>query len=430
MEYNFNGRTYSTAIHDDAILVHKHGEGRNLTNQQMSTVVLADGTWMMCWTQATYEAAKDESVVGKTSYDGGLTWSDTYWIEQAADERTASWGMLFAVPHTNRVYCIYWWNENAFWLRDAGSLYFRYTEDKGMTWSDRHRIQIPRHKLDVDGFEQHGWTTGFPILTAGGAMLMGFSKINPTSMTMEKPGRHYGDADMWHSECFFLRCPNILQQDDPTKLEFQVTPKGDEGLWAPHRDDPERRFLQEPYMSVLPSGRIFSTFRSRTLHPCYSISDDDGITWSPARDLRFAPGGEKMKHPCGPCTNTVTRDGRIIFFFRNDNAPIPNVPLDYWANRDPMHVTVGREMPRLAEGLDPETANGGLYFDAPKVILSAVDLDPGEPNPRRTAQYPQILQWADRFFTIYSSSKTDIYVKEIPAEMFAGCGLPAVHTSC
>jgi hypothetical protein len=246
-------------------------------------------------------------------------------------------------------------------------------------------------------------------------------------MISERPGRFYGDADNWYGECFFLRCPNILREADPARLEFQVTPEGDEGLWAPHRDEPERHFLQEPYMSVLPSGRIFSTFRTRTMHPCYSISDDDGVTWSPARDLRFVPGGEKMKHPCGPCTNTVTRDGRIVFFFRNDNAPIMETNLSYWANRDPIHVTIGREMPKLAEGLDPEEANGGLYFSAPKELLSGLDVDPSDPQPRRKAEYPQVLQWGDRFFTIYSSQKTDIYIKEIPAEMFAGYGLPAVY---
>jgi len=35
-----------------------------------------------------------------------------------------------------------------------------------------------------------------------------------------------------------------------------------------------------------------------------------------------------------------------------------------------------------------------------------------------------LIQWGDRFFAIYSSQKTDILLKEIPAEMFAGRGLP------
>jgi hypothetical protein len=42
---------------------------------------------------------------------------------------------------------------------------------------------------------------------------------------------------------------------------------------------------------------------------------------------------------------------------------------------------------------------------------------PQEHRPHRTAQYPQILQWADRFFAVYSSEKTDIMVEEIPNEM-------------
>ncbi|MDH7602447.1 MAG: sialidase family protein [Armatimonadota bacterium] len=422
--YNLRGRYYSSDIHVDATIVHKHSSGRDLTNQQPCAVILSDGTWMVCWTQATEEAAKDESVVGATSFDGGETWSEPYYIEEAVDGRTASWGMLFAVPHTERVYCFYWFNENAYWLRDAGTIYFRYSEDKGITWSQRYRVVLPRHKLDPDGAEMHGWNTGFPILAPDGAMLLGFTKINEPSMLREAPGHLFGDPDFWWCECFFLRCSNIIREDDPQKLEFTVTPPGDTGLWAPHMEEPGRHFLQEPYMTVLPSGRIAATFRSRTGYPYYSVSDDCGISWSTPRPLRFAPGGDNMKHPCGPCPIYCTRDGRIIFFFRNDNAPLPDPVLgdhlNYWRNRDPFHVTVGRESPLVARGRsrsDCDDDNAGLYFNKPRIILSGTNVDPQDVRPHRTAQYPQILQWADRFFTVYSSEKTDILVKEIPCEL-------------
>lgn len=417
VHYDLHGVKYSSCIHDDVTIVHRHGQGRDLTNQQPCAVTLSDGTWMMCWTQATEEAAKDESVVGAVSRDGGKTWSAPFFIEESIGERTASWGMLFAVPHNSRVYCIYWFNENAFWLRDAGSLYFRFTDDRGATWSERHRITIPRHALDVEGEEQHGWNTGFPILTADGAMLLGFSKIHPPSMTRDEPGHMYGDPDFWHSESFFLRCPNVLNEDNPAKLEFQVTPEGPVGLWAPHVERPEQHFAQEPYMAILPTGRIIATMRTRTLHPCYSVSDDNGVSWTQAVPLRFTPGGEKMKHPAGPCPITATPDGRVIFLFRNDNAPVGERHLAYWRNRDPIHVTVGREMPLTARGLPPEEANAGLVFNAPKVLLSGINIGADQHKPYRTAQYAQLLHWAGRFFAVYSSEKTDMVVKEVPGEM-------------
>lgn len=435
--YDFHGKTYSTCIDHDFVTIHQHGEGRDLTNQQPCCTILSDGTWMVCWTQATYEAAKDESVVAAISHDGGKTWEEPFFIEEASNGRTASWGMLFAVPHTQRVYCFYWWNENAFWLRDAGTIYFKYTDDKGKTWSRRHRISLPRHEkygLDVPGEDQHGWNTGFPMLTPDGAMLLGFTKISPPSMTCEVPGHRYGDPDLWDTEVFFLRCANILSEDDPSKLDFCVTPEGDSGLWAPHNDDEERRFCQEPYVALLPSGRVIATMRTRTGHPYYSISDDYGITWKPAQPLRIRPGGEKLKHPCGPCPITSTKDGRILFFYRNDNTPAPGWDGSpcYWTNRDPFHVSVGHELPKLAAGCNAENDNAGIYFDAPKVILSGVRSDPTEhPNiseyyPRRHAQYPHYLEWADRFFVVYSNHKIDIRLKEIPSEIFAAYGLPTV----
>jgi hypothetical protein len=423
--YNLRGKRYSSDIHEDATVIHRHGLGRDLTNQQPCAVILSDGTWIVCWTQATEEAAKDESVVGSTSFDGGETWSDPYFIEEAVDGRTASWGMLFAVPHTERVYCFYWYNENAYWLRDAGTMCFRYTEDKGVTWSKRYRIPLPRHKLDPEGAEMHGWNTGFPILAPDGAMLLGFSKISEPSMLREVPGHLFGDPDLWWCECFFLRCANILTEDDPTKLEFNVTPEGETGLWAPHADEPGRHFLQEPYMTTLPSGRIIATFRSRTGHPLYSISNDSGIQWTQPKPLRFVPAGEKMKHPCGPCPIYCARDGRIIFFFRNDNTPLPDPilgdHLNYWRNRDPIHVTVGREVPSRAHArpsiAEKDDDNAGLYFNKPRIVLSRTQIRVDDVKPHRTAQYPQILQWGDRFFTVYSSEKTDIMVKEIPTEL-------------
>jgi len=433
--YNFHGKKYSTCIDEDFITIHQHGKGRDMTNQQPCCTVLSHGTWMVCWTQASYEAAKDESVVGAGRYEYGKTWSNPFYIEEAKDERTASWGMLFLVPHTQRVYCLYWWNENAYWLRDAGTIYFRFTEDEGKTWSDRYRIQLPRHEkngLDIPGEEQHGWNTGFPILTPDGAMLLGFTKISPPSMVCEKPGHHYGDPDLWHTEVFFLRCTNILTEDDPSKLEFIVTPEGDSGLWAPHTDEPERRFCQEPYMAVLPSGRIIATMRTRTGHPYYSISEDYGITWRKAEPFRIRPAGEKLKHPCGPCPITTTRDGRVLFFYRNDNTPVlgwTDRPC-YWTNRDPFYISVGREMPKFAQRFCSEEDNACIYFDAPKIILSGVEANPSEhPNiaknyPRRHAQYPHFFQCADRFFVVYSNHKIDIRLKEIPIEMFAGYGLP------
>ena len=57
-------------------------------------------------------------------------------------------------------------------------------------------------------------------------------------------------------------------------------------------------------------------------------------------------------------------------------------------------------------------------FNAPKVLLSGVNIGEGEYKPYRTAQYAQLLHWAGRFFAVYSSEKTDMVVKEIPAEMF------------
>ncbi len=53
--------------------------------------------------------------------------------------------------------------------KDFGTTRSRYPDNKGKTWSDRYRI----------------------------ALLPGSSRISPPGMTVDTPGRDYGDPDLW-----------------------------------------------------------------------------------------------------------------------------------------------------------------------------------------------------------------------------------------
>ena len=170
---------------------------------------------------------------------------------------------------------------------------------------------MPRHDLDMEGQDSHGWTTGFPLLLPDGAMLMGFTKMAPDLGTVaaERMGTRAGPQH-WRCEVFFLRAENILTETDPEKLEFTVTPEGPDGLWIPDEEDPELRFCQEPFMALLPSGRIICTMRVMNGYPVYSISSDNGRTWTQPCPLRNRPGGDLLKNVCGPCQISSTPEER------------------------------------------------------------------------------------------------------------------------
>jgi hypothetical protein len=266
-----------------------------------------------------------------------------------------------------------------------------------------------------------------------GAMLMGFSKMGPDlgAVAAERVGGKAG-PQFWRTEVFFLRAENILTETDPEKLVFRVTPEGPEGLWIPDEEDPELHFCQEPYMALLPSGRVFCTMRVMNGYPVYSISDDYGITWSKPLPLRNRPGGELLRNVCGPCQVSSTHDGRIYFLFsnRNDYSGPESVWSRRWINRDPVHIVVGRELPLLAKGIPAEEDNAGIYFDKPRIILAGVeDKENKNANVKvfnlvRSGAYPQLLHVGERHYIFYSNTKMDIRVKEVPDELVTGVGIP------
>ncbi len=429
----FNGVVYDPSIDADFINIYNHGPGDHETNQQPCVAVTSEGIMVAVWTQASRESAKDQSVVSSTSFDGGKTWKTPVDIERAADKRPGSWAMIFCVPHTGRFYTFYWYDENQNTKRDAGRIYFRYSDDNCASWSGRYPIAMPRHDMDVEGQDSHGWNTGFPILMPDGAMLMGFSKMGPDlgADAAKRAGAKAG-PQFWRTEVFFLRAENILSETDPEKLKFRITPSGPEGLWIPDEEDAKLHFCQEPYMALLPSGRVICTMRVMNGYPVYSVSEDYGITWSKPLPLRNSPGGDLLKHVCGPCQVSSTSDGRIYFLFsnRNDYSGSESTWSRRWINRDPIHIVVGRELPLLAKNVPAEKNNAGIYFDTPRIILDGVEdnINKNENvqvfNRVRSAAYPQLLHIGDRHFIFYSNTKMDIRVKEIPDEFVTGVGIP------
>lgn len=431
--YFFNGVVYDPSIDADFVNIYNNGPGDHETNQQPCVAVNSEGIMAAVWTQASRESAKDQSVVSSTSFDGGKTWMTPVDIERAADKRPGSWAMIFCVPHTGRFYTFYWYDENQNTKRDAGRIYFRYSDDNCASWSGRFPIEMPRHDMDVEGQDSHGWNTGFPILMPDGAMLMGFSKMGP-DLGADAAKRVGGKAgpQFWRTEVFFLRAENILYETDPGKLKFRVTPSGPEGLWIPDDEDPKLHFCQEPFMALLPSGRVICTMRVMNGYPVYSISEDYGITWTKPLPLKNRPGGDLLKHVCGPCQVSSTPDGRIFFLFsnRNDYSGPESTWSRRWINRDPIHIVVGRELPLLAKGLPAAQDNAGIYFDKPRIILNGVEdkINKNENvqvfNRVRSAAYPQLLHIGDRHFIFYSNTKMDIRMKEIPDEFLTGVGMP------
>jgi hypothetical protein len=422
---------YSMNVTESHGIVKAPGMGRYAFNYQAQITVTPRGSWLCVWTQGTTEAERDQRVVLARSSDKGRSWSTEIVIEEATgDYQVPAWIMIYTVPHSGRLYVFYWYNINGIPLRDAGDIFFKFSDDDGYSWSERFPLNIPRKPIDDADGDIHGWNFGQPRLLPTGQVIFTFNKMRRSAMF--PPGWHLnaegrwvrpddvgsetgepiqgGHPNNWETEVWFAECENILTETDPTQLRFRVLPDGDEGLWVNYPDT-NRHFGQEGTVVGLSGNRLLCVFRSRQGRIFFSVSSDRGRTWSPPDILRYCPGGEPMTQPCAPCPIHKTADGRFVLLFHN---VMPNER--GWHPRDPMWVTVAREVPGITE-------NAGLFFSAPKSIVYN-DRVPGGPFKDTEISYPQFYEIAGESYIIYANKTTEIRINKIPPELLDDYGLP------
>jgi len=401
-------------------------------NYQVQLCVTPKNTWIACWTQGGYESNPDQRVVVARSLDEGRTWGSEIVIEEADEHyRVPAWIVSYAVPNTGRVYVFYWYNFNGVPLRDAGDIFFKYSDDDGLTWSDRFRVRVPKTAMDDDIGDIHGWNFGQPRILPTGQVMMTYAKIKRSSLYpqgwrlndhnewVSEPGTDMatkptdeqgGSPNDWYTEVFFIELSNILTENDPTRLKFRFLPEGDEGLWVPYPET-DRHFGQEGTLVGLSGDRLLCVFRSRLGHPFYSISADGGATWSEPDVLRLSPGGKPFNQPCAPCPISKLPDGRFVFLFHNAK------PEGWgWSPRDPLWMTIGRETPGLTE-------NAGLHFTQPRVVVYN-DGVPGGPFKDFEIGYPQFYQFGGKNYVAYANKTCQLRINAVPDVLLEDVGLP------
>jgi hypothetical protein len=400
--------------------------GPRFFNYQVQLAVTPKGTWIACWTQGGYEANPDQRVVAARSRDGGRTWGPEFAIEEPGEHyQVPAWIMPFVVPRTGRIYMFYWYNINGAPLRDAGDLFYRCSDDDGVTWSARYRVGIPRTSLDDPEGDLHGWNFGQPRRLPTGQVILTYNKIRRSTMfpagwkltpanawVPENPGaapgakpanEQGGNPNDWETEVFFLELTNILSETDPTKLTFRFLPEGPEGLWLPY-PGAQRHFGQEGTLAGLSGGRLLCVFRTRLGHPAYAISRDRGASWSRPEILRLGPGGAPFDQPCAPCPIAKMPDGRFVLLFHNTKPDASG-----WYPRDPLWIAVGREIPGSAD-------NAGLVFAPPKILVYN-DGRPGGPFKDCEICYPAFYTIAGKHFVAYANKTCQLRINEVPAEL-------------
>jgi len=361
---------------------------------QPYVVVCPDGSWVCTLTTGPgAEGQRGQHIVATISTDQGTTWSRPIDIEPSSGPE-ASWAMPLVTP-SGRIYVFYTYNgENVHTWKGKpiradtiGWYCFKYSDDGGRTWSQRHRLPLPLAEVDrqntFGGRHQIFWGIGKPV-TDGRSVWFAFSRCG--QLVVDK------------SEGWFYCSDNILREPDPTKIHWQLLPDGGRGLKNPKYGDVHA----EQNLVVLSDGTLYCVYRTLAGHPFYAVSRDGGHTWTVPEPIRYRPPdpfpqygpddpqqgpaddtsrsntagpavpqdeGPPLKHPRACARVWKTASGRYLLWFHNHG----DVSGGGWKGRNPAWICGGIEQ------------QGDILWSQPEILLY-------DPDPNVRISYPDLIE--------------------------------------
>ena len=355
---------------------------------QPYVVIALDGAWVCVFTtSAEREGAASQYIVSTRSTDQGQTWSAPVAIE-APDGPEASWAMPL-LTHFGRIYVFYVYNgddvralpDGAPMRADTHGWYcFRYSDDHGMTWSERHRLPMRvtacDRNNDFGGEVQMFWGIGKPV-THGDTAWFAFSKL----------ARYF----LVDSEGWFYRSDTVLTERDVSKVVWELLPEGDHGL-----RHPEFGSVQEEHNIVpLSNGDLYCVYRTTLGYAVESYSRDGGRSWSEPQFMRYADG-RPVKNPRACPRLWRCANGNYLFWFHNHGGT------DF-RDRNPAWLSGGVER------------DGRILWSEPEIVLYGADTsyDTGR------FSYPDLIEAEGRYW-MTTTQKTRATIHEVDASLIAG----------
>ncbi len=353
---------------------------------QPRIVVTRDGTWVCILTTGPGNEGEEGQHVGATSsQDKGKTWSRLVDVEPPDKEKRSAYALALITP-ADRIYAFYCYNGDAIRtlpdgkpIRDdmQGWCVFRYSDDKGATWSDRHRLPMRLTAVDRgnewQGRLQMWWAIGTPTVFDGKVMF-GFTKL--------------GKYILQNGEGWFFRSDNVLTERDPAKLDWQLLPDGDHGVRLP-----EFGSVQEEFDLVhLEKEDLYCVYRTTMGHAGSAYSRDGGHTWSKPDALRYEPNGRMMKQSRACTKIWKTKNGRYLLWFHNNGTTTYNNGINAGS----------RNLGWLSGG---QLQNGKVIWSQPEIVTYVE-------NGLLGCSYPDLVEDEGKYY-ICATQKTEARVQEV-----------------
>lgn len=355
---------------------------------QPYVVVAPDGTWVCVFTtSAEKEGAALQYIVCTRSTDQGQTWSAPVPIE-SPEGPEASWGMPL-LTRFGRIYVFYVYNgDNIRTLPNGkpmradthGWYCYRYSDDNGVTWSERQRLPMRVTACDrgndFGGAVQMFWGIGKPV-THGDTAWFAFTKL----------ARYFlEDGEGW-----FYRSDNVLTEPDLSKVIWELLPDGDFGLRRPDFGSVQ----EEQNLVPLSDGSLYCVYRATQGYAVESYSRDGGRSWSLPDPMRYADG-RPVKNPRACPRLWRCANGRYLFWFHNHSGRDFN----------------GRNPAWLSGGVERD---GRILWSEPEIVLYSND----PPGKEVRYSYPDLVE-ADGRYWITTTQKTRASVHEVDAGLLEG----------
>ena len=295
------------------------------------------------WTQGSFETANDEHVVFSKSADGGRSWSEPIILAGSptlADPKPVAAWQQPMLSRSGRLYLL-WNQETTVKKHLQGIMCGRYSDDAGATWSEPEVVPFPiRFESDPeDPSLPPIWCMWQRPLRLGqdGRYLAGCSRYDRQGIAR---------VEFWQYE-------NIDEDPEIRDIRISFFNTGDQAFdssmvvsdedYLPR----EGKITEEACIIGLPDGRLFAVMRTSIGHPVWSVSADDGRTWSRPEVLREKDGGAAILQPCSPCPiydvqGPEARSGHYALFVHD--AFDFNAPTSY-QNRGPLYKRDGYFVP-------------------------------------------------------------------------------------